>query len=83
MTPQIDVVDAVAIAAAAFGAWAWLGWWGVRVIRKELQQVTLAASATAEALTAHILLTEKRLTMLETEFAFVRRYLGRHGIEEK
>lgn len=73
---QIDVADALFAGATAFGAWAWVVYWGVKVVRKEIAALATSAEATAKALTDHILLTEKRLTMLETEFAFVRRYLS-------
>lgn len=75
---DIDIADALFVGATAFGAWAWVVWWGIRVVRKEIGSLAVSAEATAKALTDHILLTEKRLTMLETEFAFVRRYLSHH-----
>lgn len=85
---EIEVNTGLSILGAAFTAWAWVVWWGVRVVRKEIEGVrqevsTLATSATetANALTNHILMTEKRLTMLETEFAFMRRYMTK--LEEK
>ena len=79
--PEISVAESMSIGALAFMAWAWVVYWGIGVMRKELREMGATAAATAQALTDHILLTEKRLTMLETEFAFLRRYIS-HGHEE-
>lgn len=72
----IDVGTGLTVLGASFAAWAWVVAWGVGVVRREVSQLREAAEDTAKSLTQHILLTEKRLTMLESEFAFIRRYLS-------
>lgn len=71
----IDVGTGLSIFGAAFGMWAWVVAWGVTIVRKEVKELRDAAMKTATSLEQHILLTERRLTMLETEFSFIRRYL--------
>lgn len=73
----VDIGLALTFLSFAFGLWAFVLQWGVRVIRKEMSETRDATVKTGIALEAHILATERRLTMLETEFGFVRRYLTR------
>lgn len=70
---QIDIGTGVAILGAAFGGWAVVVAWGIGVIRKEVQEIKIQARATSDAQITHINQTERRLTMLETEFGFLRR----------
>lgn len=78
----IEIGTALTILSFAFGAWAWVVAWGVKIIRHEMGQTRAAAAAAGQSLENHILATERRLTMLETEFGFIRRYLVRE-IENK
>lgn len=73
----VDVGLALTFLSFAFGLWALVLQWGVKVIRKEMADTRAEAVKTGQALVEHTLVTEKRLTMLETEFGFVRRYLTR------
>ena len=77
----------IAIFGAAFAAWAWVVAWGVGIVRNEISQLRAVIKDTADRQTdiaknqeQHILLTERRLTMLETEFGYIRRYLA-HGAD--
>ena len=78
----IDVGTGLSLLAGAFGIWAYVVAWGVRVIRNEMAETRQATVKTGHALEAHILATERRLTMLETEFSFIRRYLVRMGDDD-
>lgn len=73
---QISIETALAVLAGAFGIWAWIVGWGVSVIKREMENTRNAALRASESLENHILATERRLTMLETEFGFLRRYLS-------
>ena len=63
---------ALKMLSIAFAVWAWVVAWGVSVIRKEVHDMKLAASVTGGQLTAHVNQTERRLTMLETEFGWIK-----------
>lgn len=80
---EVDLGVAITILGLAFGAWAWIVAWGIQIVRKEVTDLKKAGIDTAGALTEHIRLTERRLTMLETEFGFLRRYLGLRTDTEK
>ena len=67
-----EMAIALTVFGLAFGAWAWVVAWGVGVIRKEVQEMKLAAAQTGGQLTAHVNQTERRLTMLETEFGWIK-----------
>lgn len=69
---DIDVGTALTVLSIAFGVWAWVVAWGVSVIRKEVQDMKHAATNTGATLNAHVHQTERRLTMLETEFAWLK-----------
>jgi hypothetical protein len=62
----------LAIFGLAFGAWAWVVAWGVGVVRKEVQDMKGIGNHTTGMLTSHINQTERRLTMLETEFRWLK-----------
>lgn len=66
------MADALTVLSIAFGAWAWVVAWGVNVIRREVHEMKNAASHTGNTLTAHVTQTERRLTMLETEFGWLK-----------
>ena len=68
----IGLGTALTALSIAFGVWAWVVAWGVSVIRKEVHDMKIAASATGGQLTAHVNQTERRLTMLETEFHWIK-----------
>ena len=70
--PDIPVGTALSIGAVAFGCWAWVVAWGVAVMRKELGELKSHIGQIANNQQAHITQTERRLTMLETEFSYVK-----------
>ena len=70
---HIDLSTAVAIFGLAFGAWAFVVAWGVGVIKKEVVELKELARSTQEKHEQHVNQTERRLTMLETEFGYLRR----------
>ena len=76
MDPDISMGTALAIFGMAFAAWAWVVAWGVSVVRKEVQDMKAIANASGAALNSHINQTERRLTMLETEFQYVKRAIN-------
>ena len=78
MDPDISMGTALAIFGLAFGAWAWVVAWGVSVVRREVQDMKSIANSSSVALNAHIHQTERRLTMLETEFQYVKLAVTRH-----
>lgn len=63
---------ALTVLSIAFGVWAWVVAWGVRVIRAEVQDMRHSTREMGSTLTAHVNQTERRLTMLETEFSFIK-----------
>jgi len=73
---------AIAIFGLAFGAWAWVVAWGINIVKREVHSLKIAAESTSKSLEAHVLLTEKRLTMLEVEFGYLRRYMtSQHAVQ--
>jgi cell division protein FtsB len=68
----IGLGTALTVLSIAFGVWAWVVAWGVSVVRKEVQDMKTAAANTGSTLTAHVNQTERRLTMLETEFGWIK-----------
>ena len=69
---DIDVGTALTVLSIAFGVWAWVVAWGVSVIRKEVQDIKHVAFNTGTTLNAHVHQTERRMTMLETEFSWLK-----------
>ena len=74
MEPEsgIGLGTALTVLSIAFGVWAWVVAWGVSVIRREVHDMKVAANNTGGQLTAHVNQTERRLTMLETEFGWIK-----------
>lgn len=75
----MDVVEhglklptAIAIFGLAFGFWGWVVAWGISVIRKEVGEIRAEIHSTSAAQQVHINQTERRLTMLETEFSYIK-----------
>jgi hypothetical protein len=68
----IDLGTALTVLSGAFGVWAWVVAWGVSVIRKEVQDMRSSTKDMGLILTSHIHQTERRLTMLETEFGWFK-----------
>ena len=75
---NIDIGTGLAILGAAFGAWAFVVGWGIGVIRKEVGEIKVQAAETTRIQVMHVNQTERRLTMLETEFGFIRRKIDHH-----
>jgi len=72
MTADLTIGNALTALSIAFGVWAWVVAWGVAIVRKEAQEMKAISSASAASLNAHIMQTERRLTMLETEFHYIK-----------
>jgi len=68
----VSIGTALTVLSMAFGVWAWVVAWGVRVIRSEVQDMRASTREMGTTLTAHVNQTERRLTMLETEFSFIK-----------
>ena len=68
----IGLDRALTVLSIAFAVWAWVVAWGVSVIRSEVQDMKKEAHSAATTLTAHVHQTERRLTMLETEFGWIK-----------
>ena len=80
----IGLGTALTVLSVSFGIWAWVVAWGVSVIRKEVQDMKHAANHTGVTLTAHVTQTERRLTMLETEFGWIKASVKtNHGIDHE
>ena len=69
----MTIGNALSLLSLAFGVWAWVVAWGIATIRRETSSMAVAAAETSKALSAHIHQTERRLTMLETEFRYLRK----------
>ena len=67
-----DIDTALTALSIAFAVWAWVVAWGVSVVRKEVSEMKHTAQAATHAWTEHVTQTERRLTMLETEFHWVK-----------
>ena len=78
--PDIPVGTALTIFGAAVGCWAWVVGWAASVIRREVADLKKHVEAFATTQAAHVTQTERRLTMLETEFAYIKAavYRGKH-----
>jgi len=68
----MDVETALTVLSIAFGVWAWVVAWGVNVVRKEVEAMRATTGHTGNVLSAHVNQTERRLTMLETEFGWIK-----------
>lgn len=80
---QIDVSIVLTILGMAFGGWAFVVAWGVGVIRKEVKELKEQILLTSQTQILHVNQTERRLTMLETEFSFLRRRLDHSRQDSK
>jgi len=85
----ISLEAALTVLGMAFGAWAAVVAWGVQVIRQEVRDMKAAAKGTSDSLTSHVNQTERRLTMLESEwrwlkdwFIDIRNRTNNHGGKE-
>lgn len=74
---HISLGGGIAVFGGAFACWAWVVAWGVGVMRKELHELKTALTGVSAAQNVHIQQTERRLTMLETEFQFIKSSLYR------
>jgi hypothetical protein len=84
MFPDIPIGTAISIFAVAFGAWAWVVHWGVRVIREEVASLKAQVEAAAEAAHEATIATEHRMTRIEAEFrTFARMNHPHFGLGEK
>lgn len=75
---QIEIGTGLAILGAAFGGWAAVVAWGIGVIRKEVAEIKTQSMEVSRIQVQHVNQTERRLTMLETEFSFLRRKMDHH-----
>jgi hypothetical protein len=69
----ISIGTGLTILGLAFGGWAGVVAWGIGVIRREVKDIKDQVHITSQAQITHVNQTERRLTMLETEFAYMRR----------
>jgi cell division protein FtsB len=79
MAPDFSLGNALTALSIAFGVWAWVVAWGVAIVRKEAQEMKAIAQLSNATLNAHINQTERRLTMLETEFNWIKQSVNHHG----
>jgi hypothetical protein len=79
VAPDFSIGNALTALSIAFGVWAWVVAWGVAIVRKEAQEMKSLAQASNHALNAHIHQTERRLTMLETEFGWIKQAINHRG----
>ena len=75
---NIEIGTGLTIFGLAFGGWAFVVAWGIGVIRKEVQELKEQITNTTLTQITHVNQTERRLTMLETEFGFLRRKMDHH-----
>lgn len=84
MFPDIPVGTAISLFAVAFGGWAWVVHWGVRVIREEVAELKTQVEAAAKASHDSMLSAEHRMTRIESEFrTFAKLNHPRFGQDEK
>ena len=78
---NVDANNFMTMLSLAFGVWAWVVAWGVSVIRKEVHEMKQMGHQTGATLVNHVNQTERRLTMLETEFTYIKTLLrnNKHG----
>lgn len=72
MTLSLEM--ALGMLGLAFTVWAGVVAWGVGVIRKEVADMKLSGKDTSTALTTHVTQTERRLSMLETEWRWLKEW---------
>lgn len=77
MEHEISLGTGIAVFGAAFGCWAWVVGWGVSVMRKEMGELKSTLMNVSTSQNVHIQQTERRLTMLETEFQYIKSSLYR------
>lgn len=70
--PQIELGTGIAIFGLAFAAWAWIVAWGVGVMRREFSELKGQVQAMGATQQAHVVQTERRLTILESEFGYLK-----------
>ena len=75
---SITVNHALSILGLSFTAWAAVVAWGVSVIRQEVRDMKSVSNTNAAALNAHVLQTERRLMLLESEWRWVKAGLTVH-----
>jgi hypothetical protein len=75
---DVPIGTGLSILGMAFTAWAVVVGWGIGVIRNEVSEIKEQAAETTKLHIQHVNQTERRLTMLETEFGFIRRKMDHH-----
>lgn len=65
--PDIPLGTALAVFAAAFGAWAWVVAWGVSTIRAEVHAIKSQVGKLGEQAHAQMMEVEHRLTLVEAD----------------
>lgn len=78
----ISIGTGLSVLGFAFSAWAFVVAWGVNAIRSEVKELKSQMTVTTNAQITHVNQTERRLTMLETEFGFLRRKLKKEDADE-
>jgi len=80
MSPEFSIGNALTALSLAFGVWAWVVAWGISIVRKEVQEMKSIAALSNSSLNLHINQTERRLTMLETEFQYLKGAFKGNGV---
>lgn len=71
----LSIETALAVLGLAFTVWAGVVAWGVAVIRREVSDMKQTGKETGQALTSHVTQTERRLSMLEAEWRWMKEWL--------
>jgi hypothetical protein len=79
----ISVGTGLTVLGVAFAGWAWIVAWGIGIMRKELADVKMQLQSVAVGQNLHVNQTERRLTMLETEFAYIKAAFFRETAAER
>jgi hypothetical protein len=79
----ISVGTGLTVLGVAFAGWAWVVAWGIGIMRKELADVKMQLQSVAVGQNLHVNQTERRLTMLETEFAYIKAAFFRETAAER
>ena len=69
---MLTVETALTVLGISFGVWAGVVAYGVAVIRGQLEELKSSANKTTDSLVSHVTQTERRLTLLETEFQWLK-----------
>lgn len=69
---MLGIETALTVLGISFSMWAGVVAWGVAVLRKEASDMKQTNKEITTALTTHITQTERRLSMLEAEWRWLK-----------